>query len=184
MSKKYLLAGAGTARDRRISTNGSLEWDGEVVTLDIDHSFKPDITFDLSHTPYLFAQDEEYDEVHLYEVLEHIGAQGDYAAFFAQFSEFWRILKPGGLFCATIPWWQSRWAYADPGHTRILTPDSFLFLDQSNYEAAKDLPQTDYRSIYTANFKMVLAERKVDAPADALGPRGESFWFALQAVKP
>jgi len=35
-------------------------------------------------------------------VLEHIAAQGDFEHFFQQFSDFWRILKPDGLFCAAV----------------------------------------------------------------------------------
>lgn len=182
MTKKFLLAGCGSARDRRISATGSLEWDGDVVTVDIDATFKPDQVWDLTELPYPWA-DEEFDEIHLYEVLEHLGAQGDYKAFFAQFEEFYRILKPEGLICATIPWWQSRYAYADPGHSRVFTPDTFLFLDQEHYERGKDLAMTDYRSLYKADFKMVMAERRVTAHSDDNGPRGEEFLFGLQAAK-
>ena len=72
------------------------EW-VNLVTLDIDPNCNPDIICDLNELPYPF-KDNTFNEIHGYEVLEHCGTQGDYQYFFAQFTEFWRILKPEGMF--------------------------------------------------------------------------------------
>ncbi len=80
-----------------------------LVTLDINRDHRPDVVWDLNPLPLPFA-DNSFDEIHAYEVLEHTGVQGDYRFFFAQFSDFWRILKPGGVLIGTVPLPTSPWA--------------------------------------------------------------------------
>lgn len=127
---------------------------------------------DLNKFPYPF-EDNLFDEVHAYEVLEHLGHQGDYEAFFAQFSEFWRILKPNGVFVASVPSMHSDWVWGDPGHTRLITQGTIVFLSQKQYAAQVGItPATDYRNIYKGDFEAI--ELKDD---------GETFWFVLKAVK-
>ena len=87
-----LLIGAGNNRDKKITFKDiPSEWSGELVTLDIDPECNPDIIHDLNDLPMPF-DDDMFDEIHAYEVLEHTGRQGDWLFFFNQFSEFWRIL--------------------------------------------------------------------------------------------
>jgi SAM-dependent methyltransferase len=62
--------------------------------------------------------DNTFDEIHAYEVLEHIGKQGDWMRILREWSEWWRILKPGGHLYASSPLWSSEWAWGDPGHTQ------------------------------------------------------------------
>lgn len=114
-----------------------------------------------------------FDEIHAYEVLEHVGAQGDYRSFFALFSELWRILKPGGYLFATCPSWHSPWAWGDPSHTRVLTAGSLVFLSQAEY--ARQVGKTamsDFRSIYKADFRAIIADDSSD-----------SLLMVLQAIK-
>lgn len=187
--ERDLLVGCGSRRDRIINVRRS-EW-RNLVTLDNVASHKPDVLFDLTELgdwpgpesltslssgrkAELPFDDDSLSEVHGYEVLEHIGAQGDYRKLFAQFTEFWRVLKPGGLFCASCPAWHSMWAWGDPSHTRIISPGTLVFLDQSEYtRQIGKTPMSDFRHIYKADFRAVLAEE-----------RGEQFFFALEAVKP
>src|SRR5215471_6222313 len=95
-----LLIGCGHRRDRWV-------WDAaqqcvrdgqwmDLVTLDRTYEVDPDVVADLGVQPLPFRSDV-FDEVHAYEVLEHLGAQGDWRFFFDQFADFWRILRPGGL---------------------------------------------------------------------------------------
>ena len=56
----------------------------------------------MNKLPLPFDNDT-FDEIHAYEVLEHVGKQGDYIFFFAQFSDLYRILKPNGLLVAMSP---------------------------------------------------------------------------------
>lgn len=112
-------------------------------------------------------------EIHAYEVLEHMGDQGDHILLFAQFSEFWRVLRPGGFLCATVPWWQSKWAWGDPGHRRVIQPETLGFLDQTSYANVGKGPLSDYRGVYGADFRCRFAFTD-----------SETFAFILQAVKP
>lgn len=167
-----LLAGAGSKRLKQFAVDGRRDW-SELVTLDINPDHKPDVVHDLTVRPLPFANDT-FDEIHFYEVLEHLGQQGDYRAFFDEWSEWWRILKPGGVVCGTSPAAASPWAWGDPGHTRLVTPESFVFLRQPNYEAQVGrTAMTDYRFCYRADFEPEML--RVDGP---------QFLFALRAVKP
>jgi len=149
---KCLLAGCGNSREKRLGLNGNAQW-GELVTLDVDMTCKPDVVHDLNYLPYPFA-DAEFDEVHLYEVLEHVGTQGDWRFFFRQFAEFHRILKDGGRVYITVPSMTSPWLWGDPGHTRALPEGAFYFLSQKHYEQVGTTACTDYRAIWKGNFEI------------------------------
>jgi hypothetical protein len=129
--------------------------------------------------PLPFA-DESFDEIHAYHVLEHTGQMGDYRWFFAQWSDFWRLLKPDGLFCGVVPAVTSPWLFADPGHTRVIVPETFTFLDQTEYTRQIGVTAlADYRHLYKADFKSVFREyRTSDDSTD------QQFYFIMQAVKP
>jgi SAM-dependent methyltransferase len=167
-----LLAGAGTRRERLFGFNGKKDWD-ELVTLDINPDHKPDVVHDLTVLPLPFP-DDTFDEIHFYEVLEHLGQQGDYRAWFAEWSEWWRILKPGGVVCGTSPTATSPWAWGDPGHTRIVSAEAMTFLSQSEYDAQiGKTPMTDYRFCYKADFVPLMMQTE-----------GRQLAFALRAIKP
>jgi hypothetical protein len=170
--KRELLLGAGRNLTKKITIGGVADW-SNLTTLDVNPDHIPDILADLEDLPYRWAEDDTYDEVHAYEVLEHTGRQGDWRFFFAQWGEFWRMLKPGGLFCGTSPALTSVWLWGDPGHTRAVTPESFVFLSQPKYAAVGETPMSDYRGIWRGDFDTIHAEI-----------RDGAFIFVLQAVKP
>lgn len=166
-----LLIGCGNKREKVLFQAGS-EAFTDLTTLDIDPNSGADVLHDLNVTPYPFEPDQ-FNEIHAYEVLEHLGRQGEWVAFFDQFQELWRILKPGGLLCATCPSISSRWAWGDPGHTRVIQPESLVFLSQANYrEQVGRTAMTDYRHIWSGDFEPV-----------HLDDNGETFSFVLKAVK-
>ena len=167
---KALLLGCGARREKLM---GGGDWD-ELVRLDINADHKPDIVWDLESPGQLPFDSDSFDEIHAYEVLEHIGAQGDYVAFFRQFSEFWRLLKPCGQIYATTPDWRGIWAWGDPSHRRIINEGTLVFLSQTQYQ--KQIGKTamsDFRYLYQADFDAVACER-----------RDQSLWWVMQAVKP
>jgi hypothetical protein len=154
--RRELLIGCGNNRIKCLGTHGHTEWEG-LVTLDDKEDCGADIVHDLEDIPYPF-QDEEFDEIHAYCVLEHCGRQGDYEFFFAQFTEFWRILKPRGLILGYSPKPDSLWAFADPSHTRVIAPETLKFLQQSSYLGVGQCTISDFRSIYKVDFEVMKLE--------------------------
>lgn len=158
---RELLLGCGNNREKKLWVHDRTEW-SDLTTLDVDEACGPDVVWDLNRVDLPF-QDRLFDEVHAYEVLEHLGRQGDYESFFATFREIHRILKPGGFFFATVPWWESVWAWADPGHTRVIPPEMLVFLDQRAYEEQVGVTEmSDYRRVWKGDLRTVMSERQGD----------------------
>ncbi len=169
---KELLIGAGSSRAKKVVPNARPNW-SHLTTLDINTDHRPDIVWDLENLP-LPMGDSAFDEIHAYEVLEHTGQQGDYGFFFAQFSELWRILKPGGFLVGTCPGRNSVWAWGDPSHKRIIQPANFVFLNQMEYtRQVGRTPMSDFRYIFKADFEALMLKEEND-----------TFTFVLQAIKP
>lgn len=161
---RYLLAGCGNSSDKRVrGMTGARDFsDGDLVRWDNDPDCKPDVLHDMESFPYPF-KDEEFDEIHAYECLEHCGSQGDAKFFFGQFAEFYRIMKPGGLMIISVPMWNSAMAWGVPDHKRVLPPEVFGFLDQDYYKNVGKPGFGDYRKFLgRTNFK---ALDKQEAPA-------------------
>lgn len=151
--RKELLLGCGSRTQKDLVFDNRKEFEN-VIRVDINPDHKPNLVFDLRVHPLPFA-DSEFDEIHAYEVLEHLAFQGDYRFFFKEFTEYARILKPGGLFMASVP--RGIWTWGDPSHTRVITDETLIFLDQENYEQVGKTNMSDFRKIYKANFKKIYA---------------------------
>jgi SAM-dependent methyltransferase len=196
---RQLLLGCGHRLKGRAGTNmyqkrmrvhgTDDQWD-ELTTLDLNPDVDPDLLCDLNSTPWLARprngehrgelcemESDYWDEIHAYEVLEHLGALGDAFSFCAHFSEIWRLLKPGGHLLASVPSKRSGFFWGDPSHRRAILPESLTFLDQGEYVKQCDgpvpTPMSDFRGFYKADFKQIEA-------ADS----GTHFLFILKAVKP
>ncbi len=120
-----------------------------------------------------------WDEIHAYEVLEHLGQLGDAHSLLMQFGELWRLLKPGGYLCATVPSRVHLGLWGDPSHRRCINEMTLVFLDQEQYQIQCDgpspTPMSDFRDIcgYRADFRVIDHHDNRTA-----------FTFILQAVKP
>ena len=172
MAYRELLAGCGSNRVKKISVGDNKEWQN-LVTLDFNSDHSPDIEWDLEHIPLPF-DDNYFDEIHLYDVLEHTGTQGDWKFFFKQFEDFHRILKPNGHLCATVPMWNALWAFGDPSHKRVINSGTISFLSQKLYEenAINKGPRTDYRQWYCGDFSVINSNEHYDI-----------YCFILSAIK-
>lgn len=167
-----LLIGCGNSRRKKLTLDDEWNW-AELVTMDHDPNCGADIVHDLEDVPWPVANDA-FDQVHAYEVLEHLGQQGDFRSFFAHFGEIYRALRPGGLLLATCPAWDDKWVWGDPSHRRVVSAESLVFLDQTQYaEQVGKTAMTDFRWLWRGDFEPVATET-VDG----------TFKFALQAHKP
>lgn len=189
--KKVLLLGPGRNLDKRLNAHSlsfysasyNLPPDEELTVIDIDshacdeasnENLGTTFEWDLNDTPWPVNKPihvHAFDEVHAYEVLEHLGKQGDAKSFFDTFSEIWWALKPGGLLFASVPSWKSIWAWGDPTHSRIINMGSLTFLFRAEYE--KQVGRTamsDYRRYLVGDWQLVAANDD-----------GESFRFVLRA---
>lgn len=169
---RELLIGCGSRRLKQVCPYDKNTFEN-VTTLDLNPYHNPDVVHDLLNLPLPF-DGETFDEIHAYEVLEHTGSQGDYKFFFEQFSDFWRLLKPNGFLCASVPRRDSVWAWGDPSHTRIIQLETLSFLNQPKYTAEIGVTaMSDFRHIYKADFDLI---RATYTP--------HTVEFILRAVKP
>lgn len=85
-----------------------------------------DIVADLNKK--LPIDDDEFEAVHADQVLEHI------ENLIGLMYEIHRILKPGGIFLAHVPYFRSSWAHIDPTHVRCFTIQSMNYFVKGTYE--------------------------------------------------
>lgn len=173
-----LLAGCGNSRKRKVRGPDDPEgWD-ELVTLDLDPNAGADVEFDLERLgrgEKLPFPDSHFDAIHLYDVLEHTGRQGDWRGFFAEFCEYWRVLKRDGRLIGKSPSLTSPWLWGDPGHKRVISVQCMSFLSQDEYnKSVGESAMCDYRHVYRADFDPVHFENNTQ----------DNFIFVLRAVKP
>lgn len=152
-----LLMGAGNSRVKKLYLDEAPDWTGDLVTIDINPNCGADIVWDLDNRPLPFG-DAEFDELAAYDVIEHLGRQGDWRGWFDEAAEYHRILKPGGLFGIIVPINQD--ALGDPGHTRFFSANHFGFLSQKFYTESleKSMQVTDYRWYWKLDFDVVHLE--------------------------
>jgi predicted SAM-dependent methyltransferase len=148
---RELLIGCGSRTSKDLSVTGVHTFEN-VVRLDNNADHNPDVLWDLRKHPLPFI-DNEFDEIHAYEVLEHLATQGDYEFFFREFTEYARILKTNGLFFASVP--AGKWVWGDPSHKRCIQKETLIFLNQDEYKQVGQTAMSDFRYLYKANFRLV-----------------------------
>ena len=175
--KRSLLLGCGSRRTRLVHLPDQSEDFDKLVTVDINEAHKPNLVWDLTNpTPLPFA-DDSFDEICMFDVWEHLGQQGDVPTFFRQWMDYYRLLKDGGLFLCRVPDWRTEWALGDPGHSRVLTPGTLVFLNQEEYRKQVGVtPMSDYRHLWRGDFQCIA----ITNPNDC----APTLDFVLRAIKP
>lgn len=199
-NRRELLLGCGTNHDKKLVPRDLLgvgklvivrnEWKdwSDLTTLDYRADYAsplyPHVVWDLEDLRPLPFRDDTFDEIHAYEVLEHIGAQGDWRTLFRQFGELWRILKPGGLLIGTTPCWKSMWAWSDPSHKRVISEGTLTFLSQESYGDNKKAmtPMSDFQEFWKADFQVVQCGHTTN-PTGQYSHDTCNFIFFLKAIK-
>lgn len=170
--KKDLLMGCGYRKVKLVRVNNKNPEFDNLVTLDINPNCKPDVLWDLRKHPLPFP-DNEFDEIHAYDVLEHLAYQGDHEFFFNEFNEYYRILKHKGAFCGSVPDNLSPTCFGDPSHKRVIINENFTFLDPEQYRIQLGTNKmSDFSDLCKCNFKRVMAEKSKN-----------TFYFCLIAWK-
>ena len=84
----------------------------------LDHAPLPgvDVVANLDHR--LPFSDQSFDAVSANQVLEHV------RDLVGLVYEVYRVLRPGGLLVAHVPYFRSSWAHIDPTHVRCFTINS------------------------------------------------------------
>jgi len=113
------------------------KWDGSkfpegTVHIDMNPDVKPDIVWNIEDglPP---GYDSGLDEIHAYHFVEHIGKMGEVEPWFRFWGACWRALKPMCKMFVVVPHYLHESAVGDPGHVRLMCPQSFIFLDRRAY---------------------------------------------------
>jgi predicted SAM-dependent methyltransferase len=171
---KELLIGCGNNKRKQITHfNCPVAWQN-LTTLDINAYHNPDIIWHLENKNIkLPFGSNSFDEIHAYDILEHLGSQGNYRFFLNEFEDYWRILKPNGMFFGKCPMWNSPSAWGDISHKRTIQKENLEYLNQMHYKSIKETSFIDFRNIYDGDFEL---EWNTESP--------ETFYFILKAIKP
>jgi SAM-dependent methyltransferase len=94
----------------------------------LDHIQLPGVDIVANLNEPLPLEDESFDIVHADQVLEHI------SNLIGLIYEIHRILKPGGILIAHVPYFRSSWAHIDPTHVRSFTIQSMNFYVKGNHQ--------------------------------------------------
>lgn len=164
-TKRVLLLGCGHDRRKRLRNSDEPEEfvDCELTTVDINPGCGADVLFDLNQHPLPF-EDESFDEIHAYDVLEHFGGVGDWKSWFTEMDDYHRILKPGGTLNVIVPYGVN---LTDPGHTRFFHENHFGFCTKEFYERQREkkTAATDYTWFIQGWWEMAYC----DLQGDVLG---------------
>jgi hypothetical protein len=110
--------------------------------LDANPVVKPDLVCLLGRDP-IPLPDNSVNLALAMHVLEHVGRQGETEAWFYFWQELYRVMQPSGRVQFECPHHTSVWAWADPTHSRAISREAFVYLNQDGYRHGGSIP--DYR---------------------------------------
>jgi SAM-dependent methyltransferase len=138
------------------------------INLDISPDVGADVVHDLNATPWPFTSDT-FDEVHAYDVLEHVKDVVDVL------EEIHRVCRPGAVLHATVPHFSSANAFTDVTHLHHFGWRSF-----DPFESANGLAHYSHarfkRRVTRISFHSSLPNRIVHQLANRWPERYEHRW--------
>lgn len=87
------------------------------------HRPEIDVAHDLNVLPWPW-ENETFDKIVAISVFEHLRIN-----LVEVLNECWRILRPGGILCVKLPYWQHDNAYVDPTHYWRFSVRSLMVFD-------------------------------------------------------
>jgi SAM-dependent methyltransferase len=138
------------------------------INLDISPDVGADVVHDLNTTPWPFASDT-FDEVHAYDVLEHVKDVVDVL------EEIHRVCRPGAVLHATVPHFSSANAFTDITHLHHFGWRSFDPFESGNGLAHYSRARFKRRAI-RISFHRSLPNRIVHQLANRWPERYEHRW--------
>lgn len=87
------------------------------INVDIIKRGGVDVVYDLNKSPYPFESDY-FDEIYASHFFEHL------SDVLKVMEELYRILKPGGIIIAKVPYYSSSGAFQDPTHKHFFAEDT------------------------------------------------------------
>lgn len=92
------------------------------VTMDFKKAFSPDVVFNISQGKKWPFEDNTFDELEAWHILEHVEGFDNYRKCM---EEMYRILKVGGELNIKVPYWKHRSAVETADHVRFFSENSF-----------------------------------------------------------
>jgi SAM-dependent methyltransferase len=110
------------ATPRKLDIGSGAIKDEGYETMDISPVYSPDFQHDLTQFPWPF-EDESFDEVRAFHVLEHIERQH----LIAVMNEMHRLVTPDGIANIEVPVFPFWTAIADPTHVSFFVPQTWAY---------------------------------------------------------
>lgn len=119
------------------------------VNLDILKREGVDVAHDLNVFPYPFPKNH-FDEIYASHLLEHV------EDVLKVMEELYRMLKPGGVLIANVPYYSSSGAFQDPTHKHFFADDTakFYFILNS-YDKKFKFGLVRQKLVYTRPFRYI-----------------------------
>lgn len=111
------------------------------VNVDYNPDVMPDVVHDLTVYPWPF-EDNQFDEVISFHVIEHLIHQGNAEEFFAFFRECWRVMKDKATIRIITPDASSENAFADPWHKCAFNRGIFAFISKDSIRKNQECNST------------------------------------------
>lgn len=142
----------------KLNLGAGINYLPDYTNIDKLASFNPDIVHDLEILPWPLP-DNQFEEVLISHLVEHIGTQGDEKSWFDFWREVWRVSKPGAIVYCIAPYYTDHNSVGDPGHRRLISESSFYFLSKETYKWNKEHKTS--MTQYEIDFDYELKAQKV-----------------------